>query len=585
MICMSTDDAIYSVGDKHSEILKYVVMLDLPGITDTNQLRVDMTDKHVSGVDALLCVVPAERAIANPEVERIISVFADKFATTDNSASRLAVIISKNDVGLGAGLAKDMPRKGQSIGEYNEHCAERALLMAEGKELRTIYGQKTTTEYLVRLNEIAERLAELEQLCNVCLSGARFDWIKTSITQDKNKHIPVGKKLKIMGISNAWYRQWIDPGNAEGVSSTLVVRPGDTGFIELRTYLRALAAPGMTQADDNLILGEIPNFHSALQLYVEHCPPKQVEMMLDVVQTWPALWRQLVDAAERESNVLYERLLAKVKVELPASLRAALMVVKNIIGKRSASQLMAFFAHNGKHSTAKVKPECWNELLLSHQTEEVFKSAWASVRASQSEAYDACVYKIIEEVKKLPELLASNPAGMAVSETIFSEILKSRTVLIKSAYTKAKRVYEAEVGEVRINATTDREGAYFTEAMKACYDEGKGERGKGVGARLKELIETYVTQETPLDKAANAMNEALKAAVHKQATSIYGPVDILLNGIVDQMKAKMQQEDHTETGAETTARLELAKELPGFVKEFNTIKKIHETNKTRYGYE
>nr|OQO19236.1 hypothetical protein B0A51_11127 [Rachicladosporium sp. CCFEE 5018] len=568
------------VGDKKSEILKYVTMLDLPGVTDTNQLRVDMTDKHFSSVDALLCVVPAERAIANPEVERIVGVFAEKFATADSLASRLAIIISKNDTGLGAGLAKDMPRKGQSIGDYNEYCEERALLMIERKTLRAERGNDLEPDNKIRLHDITTRMAELERLCNMCLSDARFNWIKTSIIQDKNKHLPAGKKLRIMGVSNAWYRQWLQPGEAEGVSSSLPVCPDDTGIIAVRTYLRALAAPGITQADDNLILGEIPNFHSALQLYVEHCPSKQLDMMLEVVKTWPAHWKKLVDAAERETMRIFARLFEKVMAELPASLRAGLKVIKNVIGMRSASQLMVFFAHNGKHGTARVKPECWNELLLAYQTEEVFKSAWAAARTLQSEAYNACVHKMIEEVKKLPQLLAANPAGMAVSETIFAEILKSRSVLINNAYKKAKRTYEAEVAQVRINATTDTNGAYFTEAMKPCYDKGKGEKGKGVGARLKELIETYLTQDTPLEKAEKAMEEALKAAVHKQADSVHGPVDTILTSIVDQMMAKMQQEDHTETEDETAARLKLAKELPGFVREFNGIKKIHESNKT-----
>nr|OQO31074.1 hypothetical protein B0A51_01641 [Rachicladosporium sp. CCFEE 5018]OQO31531.1 hypothetical protein B0A51_01298 [Rachicladosporium sp. CCFEE 5018] len=256
--------AVAYVGNKASALLKHVTLLDLPGITDTNQLRVDMTHRYISRCHAMLCIVPTDRVIDNPEVERIIATYADRFPNA------LAVVVTKSDTGLDNNLARELIRKGQSVGDYEELCNERTALKVQITELKASCkeakknGKRAKTSTFEEIDELSDHLAEIERKCNVCLYDARMSWIKKQVCSDKKRHIPRNCSLEVFGISNAWYTHMQSPGDAAGVAYDTIVQPDDTGIPILRKYLRRLAAPRITTADDDLICSKIPVFYRAL---------------------------------------------------------------------------------------------------------------------------------------------------------------------------------------------------------------------------------------------------------------------------------------------------------------------------------
>ncbi|OQN99961.1 hypothetical protein B0A48_14166 [Cryoendolithus antarcticus] len=566
------------VGDRNSDILKYGDFLDLPGVTDTNRLRADMTEKHVSSCTALVTVADVKRANDNPETDKIIGLYARRFP------SSLALVVTCSDTGLDSNLARDMPRKGHSIGDYHELCRERADLVAEKKVVGKAVMTRPTADITTRLLFINARILAIDRLCNLCLNEARTDHIKAKISADKNKHLPDGHKLKVFDVANNWYSHMISPGSVTTISDDYVVEPADSGVPRLRSWLRGLAAPGITQADDRLILGKIPDFVGGLQTYVDHSPAKQLEVLLRVVDVWPAMWEELVNAAERETSQMFEdEFLKKMKKEMPASLRAAQQVVKTVCS-RNGSAVIAFFNKDGAHETGTVSYECWNLLLLDHQIEHVVNATWAVVGRRQSVAFDACVQKMIMEVKKVPEKLASNPAGMAIPDSFFANIIEPQIVEIESAHNIARQVYEAEIDNIRIRSTTDRESAFFTQAMAPCYAAGRADKkGRGLGARLKESFGTFVLGDAaPFEKAAEMTDEAVQRTLHVQTARLHKPVDDILNGIVHKMKRRMQQADTTETSKETAIRMEVKKLLHPFANQFAEIKKAHEDTKRDY---
>lgn len=72
----------------------------------------DTTHANLRRCHALWYIVAIGRACTDENLERVLSLYAERFA------SKLAIIVSKCDIDIGDGqvLANDMRSKGQSIG-------------------------------------------------------------------------------------------------------------------------------------------------------------------------------------------------------------------------------------------------------------------------------------------------------------------------------------------------------------------------------------------------------------------------------------------------------------------------------------
>jgi len=101
-----------TVGVPAVRVLKYVDLMDLPGITDTNTVRVQTTRESIGKCHGLWYVLDITRAITDPGLERTVSVYADRFSGT------LAVVVTKSDQYFNDRLAADMRNKGQSIVDF-----------------------------------------------------------------------------------------------------------------------------------------------------------------------------------------------------------------------------------------------------------------------------------------------------------------------------------------------------------------------------------------------------------------------------------------------------------------------------------
>lgn len=140
------------------------------GITDTNKLRVDTTHDYIRKCQALWYVADVARICDDPNLEETMSNYAERFRGT------FAIVATKIDCGTSHALAKDMEKKGQSIGEYYEAEENIEEFHARLKEIKNLvrYASAAGKSDLRDERDELDELLKAEETKRVdCLVDAR----------------------------------------------------------------------------------------------------------------------------------------------------------------------------------------------------------------------------------------------------------------------------------------------------------------------------------------------------------------------------------------------------------------------------
>lgn len=558
------------VGVPTSRVLKYVTLVDLPGITDTNRLRVNATHDTIRKCQALWYVAAVDRICTDPDLDSTISNYAERFRGT------LAVVVTKIDHGVSDALARDMRDvKGQSIGDYEEYSATLRSLKPEYDSIRNkLKRKRLSPQQKNTLNDERERLEGeirvLESKKFECVVDARNSHITDRLRREKAMYLPEGTTLPVYCVSNLQYA--VHKGVADAQGPALDIEA--TGIPKLREYTLSLAAPGLWEAHKQYIRHKVRVLFEGVRGWAHNCSMDRHEGLADVVKTVNNLWEAIVDdIVERTIEDFSRTIIKPLRQELGASQESIMRYYEVISVNWKAVTFKAFFQKGGKHYTRAVGAHSWNESFLEPQLNDVLDPAWEEM-ASPKEFLNSAVDKMTRAIEDLPDQLDRLPGSVPLPMGAFERMLTGHNEGIKAAHRTIKSKYEEELANIKLGATLDQHTGYFTQSMQPCYEEGKDDKGAGVCARLKLLLLTHLNNTNPLERSIGLLEEALKKAASSQAYALRIEVKKIIEDVSQQCEVILRREQ--ETPEETDAREKIAEFLNSVMPEIHGIEEDFE---------
>lgn len=381
------------VGIDGPQILRYITLVDLPGLDDTNQVRVNASYDTMRSCDTLWIVANIQRIISNLAVDSLLMRYGKSY--------NVMIICTGIDQNVDDDLAEEMGECGQSVGDWTalEHQdlqlsqsvirLIKALQIHEEKlqklqDRARSRGEKKGSlekeEYKGKLHEKIRELsnglkaekdakADLAQRRFTALVDARNAYAERSLREKKQHHLPNGRTLQVFCVSNYHYAALKGQRTIE--SSRLDAEM--TGLPALRRYLLERAAPEILQQMESDLNHKYTFFMRGLSLWTKKYTGNGREDLLSAVESpqgkVKAVLQHYYDGFKEICKDFIESVLLEPREEIVSRAKAV------IEAKRSmrAATVKAFVRRDGNWETTIVPKECWNEQLLEAATKLVTK--------------------------------------------------------------------------------------------------------------------------------------------------------------------------------------------------------------------
>jgi hypothetical protein len=482
-----------------------------------------------------------------------VSNYADRFP------GKLAVVVTKVDRDVTDALAKDMQRKGQSVGDFENHKASIDQHYACLKGVRSKLKRKSCTgaqRNTLRDQEeaLGINIEKLESKKLECVVNARNAYIVACLKYEKAQYLAEGTSLPVYCVSNRHYA--IHKGAAAKEGPLLEVK--STGIPDLRAYAMALAAPAVWEIHKEVLIHKLQILFHNVHGWAQNSPMKRnrglPEIVKPVKSLWEAIYQPSVDhCIQGFSSIVVGKLRAG-----HASPFADMMRYLAIITKTwKPVTFLAFFRNGGNHTTKAVGAHSWNEALLKWQKSKILDPA-CDETPNPEDSFDAGIDKLIKALEDIPDQLDSIPESVPLSTAAFANVLRGQIALIRHEQEKLRSEYQEKYGNIKLDACLDQYTGYFTQAMKPCYRAGKDDKGEGVCARVRSLLSNHITNNNPLGLANDKLEAALKRAAFGQANSLRVEVREILEEVDEQFELILRRESETPRSTKCFANLCLA---------------------------
>ena len=539
----------------------------ITGITDTNKLRVNAAHDCIRKCQALWYVAPVERVCDDPDLERTLSAYAERFSGT------LAIIVTKIDEGISDDLAVALLAKDHHVGNYEETKAAIIGLKGLHKDVKRQLkspGIDRDAKWALRDKEdtLLQQIRGEEYKKFECLVNARNESIERRLQEDKKQHQVSDAQLPIYFVSNKQYDIHKQAIESEGPKLQI----DTTGIPGLRSYALCLAAPGLWKAHEEHLRFKIKVLFHGVHAWASGAPGNRHASLMDCVSDVSGLWQVGLDADIRQMTVKFEGgIIQSLRAAHAASLQGAMRWYETIIVKPIwHNRFLAAFRKDGKNRSADGAMT-WNESFIEGQTNNVLNPAWEEQLPPPDQYLDDAVKELSLIIKGLPDSFGRLPSAVPLPIQDFEKILESQIAGIEAAHHTRKMHYQQELANIKLDATLDQHRGYFSQAMQRCYDTGKQDKGKKVCTRIKTLIYDHLVHQDPLSKATALLAAALDSNAALHARLLDRDVQRIIVDVSQQFKMILQR--GTETSKEREARRQIALFLAGVMEHVDRIER------------
>lgn len=404
---------------RRSRILDHYVLVDMPGISDTNELRIDATQQFLKQCDLLMVVVRAGRATSDPVVRSILRKYGKALD------GNVMVICTMSDANITHELAIRMERYRISIGRYHAHKVRSDRLTAQIKELQAekkklAVGSNERNELLAQIDNRSNRKRRAENARWECVVLARNASNATVIQTEREKDMPDGKILHVFGISNKDYAKCVAADDPEGWQ----LSPKGTGVPALRYHLLDKATARDWNTLKDFISSKLTALVPSFEMWVRAGNPASGRAaLIDVVQKQ----QQQVGPDFQAYQVLLMDLVEKhiigpIRRKQTTHAESAVTYVKDTLTGHHYMTLQAFYKRKGHHRTPHLEAS-WNE-EFTKLFKEALEGAWAMFTRARESAVAAMEEKTIAEVQSIIKKLR---AGTTFNFARFSKYLPAFT--------------------------------------------------------------------------------------------------------------------------------------------------------------
>jgi hypothetical protein len=512
------------------------------------------TLEHIRMCQALWYIAPVERVCTDPDLEYAVSNYAHRFP------GKLAVIVTKVDRDVNNALAKDMEKKGQNLGGFEQHKAAIEHHHELLKDIRAKLKKKSCTgskRNTLRDQEDALNISidKLESQKHECVVYARNTHIVARLKHDKAQYLPEGASLPVHCVSNRHYAIHKGAAPREGPLLEIV----STGIPDLRAYAMALAAPWVWENHKEILVHKLKILFHGVHGWAQNSPSKRNRGLPDVVTPVKTLWESNHDASLKRCIEDFSSIVVgKLRAGHASSMVEVMRYLKVITGSWLPVTFLAFFRNNGNHTTKAVGAHSWNEAFIKWQKVNILNPAW-DASPNPEDSFDAGVDKLIKALEDIPEQLDSLPESVPLSTAAFTNMLQGQIALIRTERDRLRSDYRDKYGNIKLDACLDQYSGYFAKAMRPCYRAGKDDKGEGVCTRVRNLLANHITNKNPLGQATDKLEAALKEAASGQANGLRTEVKNILEEIHEQFELILRRE--SETAEETEARAKIDEAL------------------------
>lgn len=388
------------VGVKGSRILDHYVLVDMPGISDTNELRVDATQQFLMECDHLIVVARAGRVTTDTVVRSILQ----KYGTSHNG--NVMVVCTKSDENVDHKVAIEMERLGFDIGNYRELKESIKSLASETKALER--KKKKTAQAGSKLSDVQEKLDDAkakkrlsENAMWELVVAARNVHNADRLRKDRQHHLPAGKTLHVFGVSNKHYATLLVGEACEEYQ----LSPEGTGIPGLRRHLLELAAPRVWDSLTGFVNSELTALIPSFKMWAGtgHLASGRAAIAEVLKQQRQQVRLEFAEYQSSMVDLVRQHFENSLRNERAACVGSATNYVNQTLASWAWKTFEAFFKRNGQHTTP-LKSESWNEIFTAKST-EIIERSWPSFTSDWEVIVQSMQDKIIEAVQEIPKNL------------------------------------------------------------------------------------------------------------------------------------------------------------------------------------
>ncbi|KAK3112459.1 hypothetical protein LTR53_011253 [Teratosphaeriaceae sp. CCFEE 6253] len=494
------------IGVRGSRVLERLTIIDLPGISDTNETRVKLTREYVKACDYIWLVAPISRVIDDNVTADMVYRYGKPFR------GRIAVI-SK--------LAKELRDEGQDVRAWYQLNDEfKALnntikkLEREAKHQRRLKRQTKqkmldTVDKEDRVEVLKGELKGVDLRRFESLVQARNDWITAQLRINMDCYLPAGMTLQVHCISNSHYAAIKAGRSMRG----LRLSPHATGVPALRAYALTLVAPGLLCNLEEYHNTKVGLLLKNAQLWVKTTNVERRAELLDLVLQPLNNLRGHIDARlDAFEKGIKGCLVDALHRQFEDNQKVA---AKALDQKRSkhAATIMAFIRKNGNHQTSVCPKESWNEHFMQGVTVFISEN-WEAFESSKAQITDHLRDTLIKDMRGiLPAIEDEHPLSSHVLPMHrLRELVNVQVGALNDLFRGNAYPYSQDLRNIQIVATQDSDKNYFSRTMKPIYDNCKLDTGAGITKRSLAKIEAHLSKpqrESPFTRVERALTAAL----------------------------------------------------------------------------
>ena len=450
-----------SIGVRGSRVLDQHTIADLPGVSDTNQVRVKATYEQIEKCDEIWVVSPVGRVITDDVVDGLLQRYGKA------NRGRVAVVATMSDTNISHALAKDMDRRGYSLGNYaqlKKMCENMERDIDEEQSRKRKIRNKRSEEYWRLHMKIEDKRVELNLLqsqCDELIVRARNAHITKALQLHKRHHLPRGQSLNVFCVSDRHYAAHKKAVRLTGPVLSVEM----TRIPQVRDYALGLAGPKMLQSLEDFIKHDFSVFYKGLDMWanqrwiegrakIRAIVTKPQQDIATTTQPLAPSVRALVDST----------ILTVVTNQHDAIEECALEVLQDLKGWHYAT-LKAFMMKDGCHHTTAMPQQSWNQRftekfrdIILHSWEDFFE-AQEALMVRMEKDFVARVSGILPELKSecsLPHwrshtysaLLLGEPATVALPMTAFEGALSGHIQGVRNAFRDCRAKLASELGYI-----------------------------------------------------------------------------------------------------------------------------------------
>ncbi|KAK5120144.1 hypothetical protein LTR85_006625 [Meristemomyces frigidus] len=496
-----------------------IMLVDLPGVTDTNQIRVDATKDYFKSCSCIVIAHPIERIVDHT------SVFQNLRECARRGKFRNVVVVptktddmklKKLDVDIDEELADWSDEDQTAMQGLQERCVEiqgeiadleDLMEEASGAKLQDLKAKKLAKEH---------QLAQAEAYMSQKQLQVRNTIVSEKLLRKCMKSGPEGEAaITIACVSSRAYQAHLVGYDMSKPPRLTVI---GTGIPKLRGLFYRLPAQGKFAALEVICREELPLALNALEL---RCGRTLLER------------RSEVEAEVARPREQCSRVLGQVKRELMesfnkhilrfmASKEAAWSVQAQRLGevwaRHKAMRFRAICRHNGiwaaKRAGVVIRIN-WN-IELIEIVEKDLTANFAEMAKVIDEVEAGLSTKFETLIDELASGLKHSPHLMGFDLEPFFESMRIRKDAIANHIKNSLDPIKAALDSICCDTFSDGSAGYIRKAMEEAYTVAASHNGSGSHAkRLKNIKDKLNGSKSPFVQTAEMAKHAFEAALGK----------------------------------------------------------------------